>query len=269
MRFSDAQLREFDEQGVLLVPELFSADEIARLNAELPSLMAVEGPKVLGEQNSEAVRSVIAPHHNSALFSALSRHPRIVQPAMQYLSGDVYMHQFKVNTKAAHDGEIWHWHQDYRTWYEDDGMPEPNVVNAAIFLDDVTEFNGPMMLIPGSHRRGRIDATESFERVPEYGRLAADAVGSPYSHALIDALIEEHGLVSAKGVAGSCLFFHGCTLHGSPPNMSPWSRNLVFASLNHVDNYLRAPTRPDFLALRDFSAIECLQDDCLSDPLSG
>ena len=41
---------------------------------------------------------------------------------MQTLGGPVYLHQFKINTKNAHDGEIWHWHQDYRTWFEDDGM---------------------------------------------------------------------------------------------------------------------------------------------------
>ena len=264
MRWTEAQLKQFDEQGYLLVPNLFSAEEIGRLNAELPDLCARGGPENLKERNSGALRSVISPHLSSEVFAAMSRHPRLVEPARQYLGGPVYLHQFKLNTKTAHDGEIWHWHQDYRTWYEDDGMPEPNIINATVFLDEVNEFNGPMMFIPGSHRYGRIDASHEFERVPGYGRLAADAIGSPYSNALIDDLIDRHGLVAPKGPAGTGLFFHGCTVHGSAPNMSPWSRNMLFASLNHIDNYLRRPTRPDFLALRDFTPLEPLEDNCLA-----
>lgn len=264
MRWSDSQLAEFKDNGVLAVPGLFSAQEVARLNAEIPALLDRAGPKNLKERASDAVRSVISPHHNSELYAKISRHPRLVEPAMQYLESPVYLHQFKINTKAAHDGEIWHWHQDYRTWYEDDGMLAPDIINAVVFLDDVNEFNGPMMFIPGSHKEGRIDATREFERVPEYGRLSADAVGSPYSNELIDSLIEANGLVAPKGPAGTGLFFHGCTLHGSAPNMSPWSRNMLFASLNRIDNTLQRPTRPDYLALQDYTALEPLADDCLN-----
>ena len=204
-----------------------------------------------------------SPHLYNEPFRRLSRHPRLIEPARQVLGGPVYLHQFKINAKRAHDGEIWHWHQDYRTWLEDDGMPQPNIINAALFLDDVNEFNGPMMFIPGSHQAGRRDSTRGFERIPEYGRLAADAVSSPYSRETIDALIEEHGLVAPKGPAGSVVFFHGCTVHGSGPNMSPWNRTMVFASPNRVDNWIRKPTRPDFLALQDFTPVEPLDDDCL------
>jgi len=31
-------------------------------------------------------------------------------------------------------------------------MPEARAMNVAIFLDEVNEFNGPLMLIPGSHK---------------------------------------------------------------------------------------------------------------------
>ena len=263
MRWNSEQIEAFETQGFLLVPNLFSAAEVALLNSEIPRFQAMHRPEILRETGSTAVRSVISPHRMSDPFRAMSLHPRLIEPARQVLRGEVYLHQFKVNTKAAHDGEIWHWHQDYRTWYEDDGMPEPHVINATVFLDDVTEFNGPMMFIPGSHKRGRLDATRNFERIPGYGRLAADAIGSPYSDATIDELINGHGLVAPKGTAGSGLFFHGCTVHGSAPNMSPWRRNMLFASLNRVDNTIRRPTRPEYLALQDFSVLKALDDDCL------
>ena len=264
MKLTPDQITAFERSGFLFVPSLFRADEVASLRAQLPDLMRHDGPETLRERGSNAVRSVIAPHLRDELFLNLSRHPRLIEPARQILGGTVYLHQFKVNAKEAQDGEIWHWHQDYRTWYEDDGMPEPAVINAALFLDEVNEFNGPMMFIPGSHANGRLEADQDFERVPGYGRLSADAVGSPYRKETINAMIRANGIAAPKGPAGSTVFFHGCTVHGSAPNMSPWGRSIVFSSLNRVDNAIRRPTRPDFLALRDFTPLTPLNDDCLT-----
>ena len=42
----------------------------------------------------------------------------------QYFGEDVYVHQFKLNAKAAFEGDVWQWHQDYGTWARDDGMPQ-------------------------------------------------------------------------------------------------------------------------------------------------
>ena len=58
------------------------------------------------------------------------------------------MHQFKINAKAAFDGEVWQWHQDYGTWKRDDGMPEARAMNISVFLDEVMPVNGPLMFIP-------------------------------------------------------------------------------------------------------------------------
>ena len=264
MKLTPDQMNRFERDGFLLVSGLFRDDEIAALNARLPALLESDGPETLRERGSDAVRSVIAPHLRDDLYRRLSLHPRLVEPARQILGGEVYLHQFKINAKEAQDGEIWHWHQDYRTWYEDDGMPGSDVINAAVFLDEVNEFNGPMMFVPGSHAAGRLDADMDFERVPGYGRLSADAVGSPYRKETINALLREKGVAAPKGPAGSTLFFHGCTVHGSGPNMSPWGRAMVFASLNRVDNYIRKPTRPEFLAARDFTPLVALRDDCLN-----
>ena len=264
MKWTTEQLNEFERNGVLFVERLFDAAEVELLNADLPKILERDGPVNLKEGNSNSIRSAIAPHHSSELFRRLSQHPRIIEPAMQTLGGPVYLHQFKINTKNAHDGEIWHWHQDYRTWFEDDGMPEPRVINAALFLDDVTEFNGPTMFVPGTNKLGMIPSDKNFDRIPEYGRLAEDAIDSPYTNETIDRLIKEHGLVAPKGPAGSVVFFHGCTLHGSAPNMSPWNRTIVFWSPNRTDNKITSPTRPEFLALQDFKAVEPLADDCLT-----
>jgi ectoine hydroxylase len=73
------------------------------------------------------------------------------------LKSDANVHQFKINSKAAYRGDVWEWHQDYIFWQREDGMPTARVVNAVVFLDDVNEFNGPLLLIPTSHHLGVID----------------------------------------------------------------------------------------------------------------
>jgi ectoine hydroxylase len=174
---------------------------------------------------------------------------------MQLLDGPVYMHQYKINAKAAFDGEVWQWHQDYGTWARDDLMPEPRAMNIAVFLDDVSEFNGPLMFIPGSHKGGKLDAGHDL-KTTSYPLWTLD-------NDTVARLVDEGGMVAPKGKAGSVLMFHCNLVHCSPANISPWDRTIVYLSLCHVDNHIRRFKRPEWIAHRDFTAIEALPDDCL------
>ena len=94
-------------------------------------------------------------HLRDPLFARLVRDPRLVAPAQQILGDDdLYIQQVKVNAKEAFTGEQWQWHYDFATHHREDGVPEPLALNLHIFLDEVTEFNGPLIFIPGSHRDG-------------------------------------------------------------------------------------------------------------------
>jgi len=254
VRLSEQQVVEFERQGFLLLPGLFAEPEVAVLRAELPRIFALDRPEVPKTATGEA-RLAHRLERYSEPFACLLRHPRMVEPARQLLAGSVYSHQYKVVTKQPFGQLDFPWHQDYATWAVLDGMPEPKAMNFALFLDDVTEFNGPLTFIPGSHRRG----------VEEGGVEPLD--GSSDFHALSPAtvarLVAEGGLVAPKGRAGSGLFFHGCLAHASGPNLSPWPRNNVYSSLNRVDNAIRRPTRPEFYANRDATPLEPLADDCL------
>ena len=117
MRWTDTEVAEFRERGYLFVLSLFSLEEAGNLKAELPGGLARKGSENLREWGSDAVRSMIAPHLYNEPFRRLSRHFRLIEPARQALGGPVYLHQFKIYAKHAHDGEIWYWHQDYRTCY--------------------------------------------------------------------------------------------------------------------------------------------------------
>jgi ectoine hydroxylase len=178
----------------------------------------------------------------------------MVEPVMQIFGEPVYMHQFKINGKMAFDGDLWQWHQDYGTWQADDLMPAARAMNVAIFLDEVNEFNGPLMFIPGSHKLGVLDA-EHDVNTTSYPLWTIN-------HDTIRKLVERGGLVAPKGPVGSMILFHGCLVHASTANLSPWNRVSVYLSLCALSNHIRRFKRPEYIAHRDFTPIQCLPDDC-------
>ena len=61
------------------------------------------------------------------------------------------------------------------------------------------------------------------------------------------------------------LMFSSLLVHASPPNISPFGRTIVYLSLCHVENHIRAFNRAEWIAHRDFTPIAPLADDCLAE----
>ena len=255
MHLSKTQIEQFDRDGYLFFPSLFTEDEMRVLLDEVPRLYAQHRPENVREKGSDAVRTNFAAHMYSYPFAKLARHPRMVEPIVQLFGEPVYMHQFKINGKMAFEGDVWQWHQDYGTWKNDDFMPDARAMNVAIFLDEVNEFNGPLMFIPGSHKLGVLDAGHDTTTT-SYPLWTID-------HDTIRKLVDRGGLVAPKGPRGSMILFHGCLVHASTANLSPWNRVSVYLSLCAVSNHIRRFKRPEYIAHRDFTPIACLPDDCL------
>ena len=144
MKLSKEQLKQFHEEGYLFLPEVFTAEEAKLLKQESENVYSMNRKEVWREKTGVA-RTAFAAHTYNEGFKRLGAHPRLVNPVKQILEGDVYMHQFKVNAKAAFDGDVWQWHQDFGTWHRDDQMPEPRAMNISVFVDDVTAANGPLL----------------------------------------------------------------------------------------------------------------------------
>jgi ectoine hydroxylase len=255
MPLTNQQLNEFEELGYLFIPEVFSAQEIQTLYDELPGIFAQDRVENVREKGTQSVRTTFAAHTFNQAFGYLGKHPRIINPVRQILDGEVYMHQYKINAKAAYDGDVWQWHQDFGTWSRDDLMPEARAMNIAVFLDDVTEFNGALMFIPRSHRDGVHKAGHDLETT-SYPLWTLDKD-------TVSRLVDEGGIVSPKGPAGSVIMFHSNLVHASPSNISPFDRTIVYLSLCHVDNHIRQFKRPEWIAHRDFKPIVPAADDCL------
>jgi len=256
MQLTEEQLQEFDESGYLFLPNLFTADEASVLKREADAVYATDRKEVWRESSGVA-RTAFAAHKYNEAFRRLGAHPRLLEPVQQLLDGPVYMHQFKVNAKAAFDGDVWQWHQDYGTWHRDDGMPEPRAMNIAVFIDDVTAANGPLLFIPGSHKLGVVEAGHDLETT-SYPLWTLD-------RAKVTELAEKGGCVAPTGAGGSVLLFSSLLVHASPPNISPFDRTIVYLSLCHVDNHITAFNREEWIAHRDFTPIEAMPDECLTE----
>ena len=261
---TDREQEAFDEQGYVVVSDCLGAAEIDILRTQLPAVLADDSPRRVLERDGRTVRAVHGVHATNDVFSRLVRHPRLIGPAQRILDDDVYVHQFKINVKSAFEGDIWKWHQDFIFWLKQDGMREPRCVNAMLYLNDVTEFNGPLYVVPGSHREGVVDVNAAGDGRGWQASVSADLKYAIPQSRLAD-MVERKGLDAPKGRAGSVLFTHSNLVHGSPPNMSPFDRTLVIITYNSVKNALDpVPNpRPEFLISRDFTPLTALGDDAL------
>ena len=260
MNLTPDQLAQFDRDGYLFFPGHFTPEETQNLTDAVPDLYNRREDYNVREKGKDAVRTNFAAHMYSEPFAKLARHPRMIEPVESLLGEKLYMHQFKINGKMAFEGDVWQWHQDYGTWLNDDHMPTERAMNIAIFLDDVTEHNGPLMFIHGSHKKGVVEAKHDLTTT-SYPLWTVD-------NNLIRQLVQraggkEGGIVSPKGPAGSMILFHSCLVHASGSNLSPFDRVSVYLSLCAVSNHIRRHKRPEYIAHRDFTPIECLPDDCL------
>jgi ectoine hydroxylase len=254
MELTKAQLDQFHTEGWILLPDLFTPEEVDLLRHEAEAIYSENRPEVWREK-SGAPRTAFAAHTYNEAFRLLGAHPRMIRPVEQVFGEKVYLHQYKINAKSAFTGEVWQWHQDYGTWKRDDGMPLPRAMNISVFLDEVMPINGPLMLVPRSQTAGDLEASHDVQTT-SYPLWTLD-------EETVTRLVREGGIVAPTGKPGSMLMFHGNLVHGSAGNITPYPRKIVYLTLNAVSNYIRKPTRPEFIAHRDFTPIEPVDDDAL------
>ena len=244
---STSQMHDYSDEGYVFVPELLPVGEIRAVIAELPELCALQRPEVIFENDSQTVRSLMNVHTYSTAADKLIRNRLVIDPVKQILGSDVYVFQCVFNLKRAFTGDIWQWHQDFSTYLIDDGMPANRLVNVLIFMDEVNEFNGPLMLVPGSHR-GEVIKNDVDDATTSYPIRALD-------NSRVASAVEVNGIVAPKGPAGSVIFANTNIIHGSTSNVSPWDRVLISLTLNSVENKHHGSSRPEWVVMNNFSPV--------------
>ncbi|WP_306984696.1 ectoine hydroxylase [Alkalicoccobacillus murimartini] len=267
------ELQSYEENGYLMKEKLFTDEEVKLMTEELEKTMKDNQSKdtadVIKEPGSNEIRSVFEIHKDSGFFEMLAKNERIVKIAEQLLGSQVYINQSRINFKPGFKGKEFYWHSDFETWHVEDGMQHMRAVSCSIILTDNYEFNGPLMLIPGSHK-WYVSCAGATPDDNFKSSLQKQEAGTPDNESL-SWLTEKAGgrIDRATGPAGSVLFFESNTMHGSNGNLSPYPRSNVFFVFNSIKNKIGKPysgqkPRPEFLANRDNNkAIEAVPSNSL------
>jgi ectoine hydroxylase len=258
------QIERYERDGYLVLHGVFSADEVAVLRKELDRVRRdpaiADSGKTITEPESGAVRSVFAIHKDNPLFARVASDERIAGIARFLLGGELYVHQSRMNFKPGFTGKEFYWHSDFETWHIEDGMPRMRALSCSILLTDNEPHNGPLLLIPGSHKHYVRCVGATPENHYEES-LRKQQFGVPDDNSLSE-MAGRYGIDTALGPAGSVVFFDSNILHGSNSNITPSARSNLFYVYNQVDNAVQAPycaqaPRPAFVAEReDFTPLD-------------
>lgn len=215
----------FHEHGYLVVENCVPPDSLGAMQArfrewvevsrghEAPWGTTVNGKPRFDLENGHcpaapALRRVNAPVEISDSYFRVMSDGRIPEILADLVGPDVRFHHSKINSKLPGSATHVKWHQDFSfTPHSND-----DVVTALVFLDDVTADNGPLKVLPGSHR-GPI---HPLWHAGTFTGAVADRVAGDC----------ERRAVTCTGPAGSVCFMHTRLLHGSGPNLSPAPRTL-------------------------------------------
>tara|TARA_Y100001960_G_scaffold333439_1_gene438574 strand:- start:824 stop:1675 length:852 start_codon:yes stop_codon:yes gene_type:complete len=250
MKLSAAQIKRYEQDGLLIVGDLFTEAEISLLRDEAERIGTPQrqtpGANVY-EKKSGKIRQAYGSERDSKAWEIAYRLPRILQPTQQILGDQVYLWHSRIIFKLAQVGEQWQWHQDFTSWHMD-GAAQGGVhdmISVMIMLDDTTPENGPVRFVPGSHleegtqQGGVLDWSYDFETTAYPVHTTLD------EH--IERLSRKRPAVECTGKAGTVVFFTAKTLHSSTDNASSHDRRIMYLVYNTIENRpeIMETLRPD------------------------
>lgn len=161
---------------------------------------------------SPALRRVQSPEEVSEVYANVMRTARTVDFAADLVGPAIRFHHGKVNSKLPGAATKVKFHQDFPF----QPMTNDDMITALLFVDDVTLDNGPLEVVPGSHK----------------GPLYTLWHNGVFTGAVADDVVEEHKdkIIKCTGKAGSVCLMHASLLHGSAPNLSHVPRTLYITT---------------------------------------
>jgi ectoine hydroxylase len=256
------QVARFDADGYLVLDDLFAPAEVESLRRAATAMLANPGAlapeTIVRETGSNEVRSIFQIHRQDDTMARLAADERLAGIARFILGDAVYVHQSRLNYKPGFVGREFYWHSDFETWHVEDGMPQMRALSMSVLLVPNGETSGPLMIVPGSHKRYYACAGET----PEDNYLSSlrkQELGVPDTETLT-RLVAECGIRTATGDAGTVILFDCNAIHGSNGNITPFPRANAFIVYNAASNRLVSPygaarPRPEFIAAREAAPI--------------
>lgn len=231
-----AQVEQYREEGYLVVEGVLDRETLAQARQEVDRIVAgaarvsanddVYDLEDTHSPQNPRVRRIKSPHRFFPFFDALTRNPAITHRIAELIGPNIRLHGSKLNMKAAGYGAPVEWHQDWAFY------PHTNddVLATGLLLDDCDESNGPLLVVPGSHKGPTWD-----HHADGYfcGAMDPDACAVDFASA-----------VPLTGPAGSMTIHHVRAVHGSALNRSNRMRRLL------LHEYAAADAWP-LMGLRD------------------
>jgi len=199
MKLSDIQLKQFKEQGFLLLPA-FANDALcdtihdiakAHLKHKVPPIetefeyvgKTKEERERISDAHSEVlekritVRRLRQVYHRDIVFKEWMENKKM-RPVLQQILGEApaitIAHHNSIMTKMPQSSTATSWHQDFRYWnFEND-----NLVSVWLALDNENDKNGVLEFIPGSHKMSftfsQFDEKEYFSETNDDNKKIID-----------------------------------------------------------------------------------------------
>lgn len=226
---SQAQIDAFWRDGFILVEDAVSPQQLNDLREEFAGWVAEsrEHDDDYGETQDgrarfdlepghsaekPALRRVQSPEEVSDVFLDAMRNARTVDMVADLIGPNLKFHHGKVNSKQPGAATTVKFHQDFPFQL----MSNDDLITALLYVDDVTLENGPLEVVPGTHK----------------GPLYSLWHNGVFTGAVSDDVYEKYkqDIVKSTGKAGSVCLMHSSLLHGSAPNLSEKSRTLYIAT---------------------------------------
>jgi len=162
--------------------------------------------------DAPALRRVQSPEEVSEVYATVMRSARMVDMVAELIGPAIKFHHGKVNSKLPGAATKIKFHQDFPF----QPMSNDDLITALLFVDEVTLENGPLEVVPGTHK----------------GPLYPLWHNGVFTGAVADDVYEKHQsqIVKCTGNAGSVCLMHSSLLHGSAPNLSDKPRTLYIST---------------------------------------
>ena len=229
------QKDQFWEDGVITVENAVTSDELNDLNEAFDEWVkeSQNHDKDYGEvldgrprfdlepshsKKIPGLRRIQSPEEISNAYSHVMRNSKMVDFVSDLIGPSIRFHHGKVNSKLPGTYTKVKFHQDFLF----QPMTNDDMVTALLFMDDVTLDNGPLEVIPGSHK----------------GPLFSHWHNGIFTGAVSDQIVEKNKekVIQCTGKAGSVCLMHASLLHGSAPNLSSESRTLYIVTYYSEDS---------------------------------
>lgn len=217
----------YAKHGYLQVEGVISADLLSRMQTATARLIEASCSVTHNDavydldkghcRDTPRLTRIKLPHMRDPVFEEVLKRSALTEVLTDLLGPDTTLITSKLNTKARGGGAAVEWHQDWAFY------PHTNddLLAIGVMLEDVDEANGPLMLIPGSHR----------------GPVLSHHANGVFCGAIDpeDPLFQRDKAVVLTGKAGSVTVHHARILHGSAPNISDRARQILFYECARCD----------------------------------